>query len=81
MCYQLLLQKGDGELRLIVLQSIYIYGELSTFVLFVLSLDTSVEVHLLLFYFDLQQIRYFIIFYLLSSQNFSHLTHFESIPL
>ena len=34
------------------------------FVLFILSQDTPAEVHLLLLYFDLQEIRYFIIFYL-----------------
>ena len=42
----------------------YSYSELSIFVLFILSRDTPDEVHFLLFYFDLQQINYFIMFYL-----------------
>ena len=42
----------------------YIYGELSIFVLFILSRDTPFEVHLLLLYFDLRHKQYFIMFYL-----------------
>ena len=46
-----------------------------------LSRDTPAYVYLLLLYFDLQQIRHFIIFYLYSPQNSAYLTNVESIPL
>ena len=45
----------------------YIYGDSSVFLIFILSLDTPNEVHLLIFYLYLQEIRHFTLFYLLSS--------------
>ena len=59
----------------------YSYGCLSIFVLFILLQDTPAEVHLLILYFDIQQIRHFNTFYLLSSNNFAFLTNSESITL
>ena len=54
------------------------YSELSVYVFFVLSRDTLAYVYLLIFYFDLQQIRHFIC---PSSQNSTYFTNFESISL
>ena len=42
----------------------YSYGELSIYVLFILSQDIPAYVHLVLLYFDLQEICHFIMFYL-----------------
>ena len=42
----------------------YIYGDLSILVLFILLRGTHAEDHFLLFYFSLQQVLYFIMFYL-----------------
>ena len=42
----------------------YSYGELSINVFFMLSWDAPAEVHVLILYYDLQEIHYFIIIYL-----------------
>ena len=80
MCLLLLLQEGASALRIMFLQEIYLRWVI-IICLFILSLDTPAEVHLLLLHFDIQQIRYFIMFYLSSSQNFAYLKNLEEIPL
>ena len=42
----------------------YSYGDLPINVLLILLQDTPAEVHVMLLYFDLQEIRLFIMFYL-----------------